>query len=81
MNFQENLIKRFFNDSKDLTRLEEIILKKLEIIDFSRNQIVEIQEEHFNGLNNLQTLDLSYNDLVEISEITFNDLKNLMNLN
>ena len=46
----------------------------------SRNQITEIKENSFSGLNNLQQLYLNDNQITEIKENSFSGLNNLQKL-
>jgi len=46
----------------------------------SHNQITEIKENSFNGLNNLQKLILRGNQITEIKENSFYGLKKICNL-
>jgi Leucine-rich repeat (LRR) protein len=53
-------------------------LENLQELDISRNQLIEINENTFNGLKNLQHLDLSENRLKEMDKnILENSLINI----
>ncbi len=47
----------------------------LQNLYLDRNQIREIKENSFSGLNNLLKLDLNSNQITEIKENSFSDLK------
>lgn len=54
---------------------------QLGVIDFSWNEISEIDDEAFDGLSSLLELDINYNQLTRISSRVFRDLVNVEELN
>ncbi|KAG5667906.1 hypothetical protein PVAND_015871 [Polypedilum vanderplanki] len=57
------------------------IFHKLEELNFKNNEMKEIGQKKFAGLEKLKTLKIIQNNLTEISSDNFVDLKNLENLN
>ena len=66
---------------KNLTSVPQEIQSNVLALDLSRNNIIRLTGNDFNGCNNLEILDISRNELQHIDPHTFNPLVNLKTLN